>query len=129
MYDFIQSLIEFVRSTNMFATVGVYRNEFLNEEWNPSFPACLIRMEQALTTATFSDADSGAHRLTVILYVANRFNPALDTNDALSLAEYLFGELHNKVDEESNYRISPDRINFVETGSGIDVYSITINVQ
>lgn len=128
MYSFIQELIEFIKATNLFRIVDIYRNEFLDIDWNPQFPACLIRMESYDRAITDSTGSSLRERATLILYIANRIGNN-DSSSALELALTVFEEISNAGSDDGNYNITQDNIKFVETGSGIDIYSIQISVK
>jgi len=124
MYTFILELIEDLKTTEFFRMVDIYRNEFQNADWNPQFPACLVRLESfrpaIKTTDNFSLTETGQ----LFIYVVNK-NRESGTN-ALKLAEDLYNEMEKF--EYASYKLTQEGIQFVETGYGVDVYQLQLTV-
>jgi len=126
MFDLIESIVEFIREQNLgFALVDFYRNEFSdNSGWNPVFPCCLVKFQGLQAAGTFADGTSISERATIIIYVAQRYDPSYDQVSALELADSLYDALADYSND--TYRLSQESVEYVSANYGTDVYQLTI---
>lgn len=128
MLELVNALKTFITNLDLFALVDIYRNELASgSQWNPVYPVCFIRFESLQSLGKFADASSIDEEATVILYIAQRFDPAYDSISALELTDQTFQALQGFTHED--FTVSQNSVTFIESGYGVDIYQINLTAR
>jgi len=84
MKEIFNSLIDTLRSLNIFSIVDRYKGEFdEGTDWNPVWPACYVRLTNIKPESISSGREVLKYRVSFTLYVANQDRDGLTILDLI----------------------------------------------
>ena len=131
--EIFKGLEELVRDKIPTVKVGRYKGEFEEgADWNPAFPAVLIRVNSLLPTERNMSGQVISYSAEFTLYIADRDmnQPSgLDTIEAVINTIEDNSITNDDYGTEYDMKVGDDGMKFLGYGNQVEVYILNVNVQ